>query len=192
MTIKTKNIQGELGGINRQIKDIETLVNEFSNFARMPAPMLKKTNIYSTIKRATDFLNHSIKSEIKIDCLEKDSFITGDEDQIYRVFINLIKNSDESISEIRLKNSLYKGKIDIEIKSNNDYIGIQLIDNGCGIIDAKKIMTPYFTTKKTGTGLGLPIVSKIINEHNGDLSISNNDNKEGAVVLIKLPLNYEK
>ena len=178
--------------INRQIKDIETLVNEFSNFARMPAPMLKKTNIYSIVKRAADFLNHSIKSEIIIDCPKKDIFIIGDEEQLYRVFINLIKNSDESIKEIRLKNPLYKGKIDIEIKSNNDYIGIQLIDNGCGIIDTKKIMTPYFTTKKTGTGLGLPIVNKIINEHNGDLSISNNNNKEGAIVLIKLPLNYEK
>ena len=56
---------------------------------------------------------------------------------------------------------------------NNDYIVIRLIDNGTGITDAKKAMTPYFTTKKTGTGLGLPIVTKIINEHSGNFSIKN-------------------
>ena len=56
-----------------------------------------------------------------------------------------------------------------------------------GITDARKAMTPYFTTKKTGTGLGLPIVTKIINEHNGNLSIKNRNNKNGTKVLISLP-----
>ena len=54
-----------------------------------------------------------------------------------------------------------KGNIEIEIDSNNDYIIIKINDNGTGITDAKKAMTPYFTTKKTGSGLGLPIVNKI-------------------------------
>ena len=65
----------------------------------------------------------------------------------------------------------FKGNIDIEIDDNNDYIVIRITDNGTGISDAKKAMTPYFTTKKTGTGLGLPIVTKIINEHSGRFSI---------------------
>ena len=65
----------------------------------------------------------------------------------------------------------FKGNIDIEINNNNDYILCRLTDNGPGITDAKKAMTPYFTTKKTGTGLGLPIVTKIINEHSGNFSI---------------------
>ena len=67
----------------------------------------------------------------------------------------------------------FKGKIDIEIISNNDYIVVRLTDNGTGISDTKKVMTPYFTTKIKGTGLGLPIVSKIINEHSGDFLIQN-------------------
>ena len=70
-----------------------------------------------------------------------------------------------SIAELKQKEPNFKGNIDIEIVSNNDYIIITLDDNGTGITDAKKAMTPYFTTKKTGTGLGLPIVTKIINEH---------------------------
>ena len=60
-------------------------------------------------------------------------------------------------------------------------------DNGSGITDAKKATTPYFTTKKTGTGLGLPIVTKIINEHNGNFSIKKNKNNKGTLVTISLP-----
>ena len=81
----------------------------------------------------------------------------------------------------------FKGNIDIEIDEDNDYIIIRLTDNGTGITDAKKAMTPYFTTKKTGTGLGLPIVTKIINEHFGDFSIKNKNNKKGTVITISLP-----
>ena len=62
-----------------------------------------------------------------------------------------------------------------------------MTDNGSGITDAKKAMTPYFTTKKTGTGLGLPIVTKIINEHLGNFSIKNKVDKKGVKVTISLP-----
>ena len=70
---------------------------------------------------------------------------------------------------------------------NNEYIVCRLTDNGTGITDAKKAMTPYFTTKKTGTGLGLPIVSKIINEHSGIFSIKNKKNGKGILVSISIP-----
>ena len=74
--------------------------------------------------------------------------------------------------------------IDIEINDNNDYIVIRLADNGTGIQDIKKAMTPYYTTKKKGTGLGLPIVNKIINEHSGEILIKNNN---GTLIEITLP-----
>jgi two-component system nitrogen regulation sensor histidine kinase NtrY len=119
---------------------------------------------------------------------EKEKFIiNGDEEQLYRVFINLIKNSEESFLEKRQKKHGFKGKIHIEITRNNDYIDIKLTDNGTGILDTKKVMTPYFTTKRKGSGLGLPIVSKIINEHSGELVLSNNK-KEGVTILISLPV----
>ena len=60
-------------------------------------------------------------------------------------------------------------------------------DNGPGITDAKKAMTPYFTTKKTGTGLGLPIVTKIINEHSGNISVKNKKKENGIIIDISLP-----
>ena len=81
----------------------------------------------------------------------------------------------------------FKGNIDIEIDDNNDYIIIRIIDNGTGISDVKKATTPYFTTKKTGTGLGLPIVTKIINEHSGNFSIKNRKGHKGAIITIALP-----
>ena len=64
-----------------------------------------------------------------------------------------------------------------------------LKDNGNGISDTKKVMTPYFTTKIKGTGLGLPIVNKIINEHSGELFISNNAKNKGTLIKISLPKN---
>ena len=173
--------------INRQIRDIEKLVNEFSNFARMPRPILKKINLLKLINSSLDFVKMTSKASINLKVRERKAFINGDEDQLNRVFINLMKNSEEAFEEMRKKNPEFKGIIDIEIYSNNDYITCRLTDNGPGITDAKKAMTPYFTTKKTGTGLGLPIVTKIINEHSGVFSIKNKKNGKGTIVNLTLP-----
>ena len=170
--------------INRQIKDIENLVNEFSNFARMPRPVVKKIDLNKVILRAIKFLKISLKSKIIYDKNIKSNFIMGDEDQLYRVFINIIKNAEESITEILNKKPKYEGKIEIDIHKNNDYIVSVIKDNGEGISDTKKVMTPYFTTKKKGTGLGLPIVNKIINEHSGEFVIKKD---KGTIIEIWLP-----
>ena len=183
----TQEFEKYLETINRQIKDIEKLVNEFSNFARMPRPVLRKINIVDLINDSLDFIKMSSKNSINFTNKTEKIFIKGDQDQLNRVFINLIKNSEESFSEKIEKDPSFKGNIDIEISDNNDYINCRIIDNGTGITDLKKAMTPYFTTKRTGTGLGLPIVTKIINEHMGTFSIKNKENKTGAIIKISLP-----
>ncbi len=170
--------------INRQIKDIENLVNEFSNFARMPRPVVKKIDLNEIISRSIKFLKASLKSKIELINKDKKNFVMGDEEQLNRVFINIIKNAEESIVEKINKKPKFQGKIVIEIYKNNDYIVTVIKDNGEGILDTKKAMTPYFTTKKKGTGLGLPIVNKIINEHSGEFIIKKD---EGTKIEIWLP-----
>ena len=187
LTNQGQEFEKYLETINRQIKDIEKLVNEFSNFARMPRPSLKKMNIVNLINKTLDFVKMTSKNKINLIVNCKSSIIKGDEDQLNRVFINLIKNSEEAFLDKQEKNPDFKGNIDIEINDNNDYIFCRLKDNGPGITDAKKAMTPYFTTKKTGTGLGLPIVTKIINEHSGNISVKNKKKENGIIIDISLP-----
>ena len=187
LTQDGKNFEKYLETINRQIKDIEKLVNEFSNFARMPRPIFKKINLINLINQSLEFIKLTSLNSMNLNSKTNDMFINGDEDQLNRVFINLFKNSEESFEEIKQKEPNFKGNIDIEIDSNNDYIIIKIDDNGSGIKDPKKAMTPYYTTKKTGTGLGLPIVTKIINEHDGNLSIKSKKDNKGTVVKILLP-----
>jgi len=185
---ENKEFNNYLETINRQIVDIKKLVNEFSDFARMPSPILKKVSILDIINRAINFykmsdknLNLLLKNNSKGNC-----FINGDAEQLYRVFVNLIKNSLEAIEEKKQKDSNLQGKITVEINKNNDYIVIKMLDNGTGFNDTKNITKPYYTTKKDGTGLGLPIVTKIVGEHNGDINFSNNS--KGAEILISLPV----
>ena len=187
ISTKSQEFENYLQTINRQIKDIEKLVNEFSNFARMPLPILKKINLINLIKKTTEFIKLGSHNIINLKFKDDEIFINGDEDQLNRVFINLIKNSEEACSELSKKDPNFKGNIDIEIHNDNDYIVCRLTDNGPGITDAKKAMTPYFTTKKAGTGLGLPIVSKIIKEHSGKISIKNKKNSKGILIDITLP-----
>ena len=99
--------------------------------------------------------------------------LNSDNEQLCRVFLNLIKNSIESIQEKRSTNVNFKGNIDITLKDSTSSISFIIIDNGLGFGMLKKnirdVLNPYFTTKKKGTGLGLAIVNKIINDHNGSI-----------------------
>ena len=185
------NLSNYLNTMTKQIKDIELLVNEFSDFARMPKPIFKKINLNNIISRSIN-LHQLSETFIKFKFLKsKDSFaINGDEEQLNRVFINLIKNSIESIYEKKIKNTDFKGKINVDIKDDSDYIYVTIVDNGVGFeqVDKTKMITPYFTTKKKGTGLGLAIVTKIISDHNSTILFESI--KNGAKVKIILPKYY--
>tara|TARA_B100000749_G_scaffold259294_1_gene229943 strand:- start:35 stop:1072 length:1038 start_codon:yes stop_codon:yes gene_type:complete len=181
-----------LNTITKQIKDIEHLVNEFSDFARMPKPKLKKINLSKVVSRSLSLLQLSEK-DITFTFVGKDSnsYIKGDEEQINRVFMNLIKNSIESINEKKRENAVFKGKINVDIKQDSDYIYVEIEDNGVGFDEdnKKKMLTPYYTTKAKGTGLGLAIVTKIISDHNS--AILFNSIKNGAKVEISIPRYYD-
>tara|TARA_Y100000590_G_scaffold269694_1_gene302832 strand:- start:4860 stop:6641 length:1782 start_codon:yes stop_codon:yes gene_type:complete len=186
------NFSNYLDTITKQINDIELLVNEFSDFARMPLPVLKKVNLEKVVSRSLS-LHELSEKEIKLTLSKKSSEpeVMGDEEQLNRVFINLIKNSIESIKEKKRKNVVFKGKIDVDIKEDSDYIYVTIVDNGVGFdkVNTVKMLTPYYTTKKKGTGLGLAIVAKIISDHNSTILF--NSIKDGAKVEIIIPRYYD-
>jgi len=189
---KDNRFANYLDTIAKQIKDIEHLVNEFSDFARMPKPIFKKIDINKILSRSVslhEFSEKNINFTLSSEMLNFN--IRGDEEQLNRVFINLIKNSIESINEKKIKNEGFKGKIDVDIKGDSDYIYVKVTDNGIGFdqTNINKMVTPYFTTKKKGTGLGLSIVTKIINDHNSNILFSSTN--YGARIEITIPKYYD-
>ncbi len=178
--------------ILKQIKQIENLVNEFSDFARMPKPLFKPNNLNNVINENITLVN-KFDSSIKIrlvNHLSKEVVLNFDNEQFNRLFFNLIKNSVESIQEKAEKDSKTVKIIDIEIRQRRDYININIIDTGTGFKNkkTKDIIKPYFTTKEKGTGLGLSIVDKIISDHEGSIKFLNH--KNGAKIQIIIP--YKK
>ena len=171
--------------INNQINQIENLVNEFSDFARMPKPVYKENDLKDVIFLNIELLK-KLDKNININFNSKNSIrFNFDYEQISRVCFNLIKNSLESIKEKAQKTTKSNKNIDIEIQDHIDYISLTIKDTGVGFknINASELTKPYFTTKANGTGLGLSIVSKIINDHNGTINFFNLN--DGAKVEIK-------
>ena len=180
--------QENLKTILKQIKQIENLVNEFSDFARMPKPLIKNNDLIKVLDENIELLK-KIDSSINFrvnNRTRKKVLINFDNEQFNRLFFNLIKNSIESIKEKVKKTNKSLKNIDIEINQRRDYITVNLTDTGEGFKNkTKDIIKPYYTTKEKGTGLGLSIVDKIINDHNGSIKFLNTNN--GAKVQIIIP-----
>ena len=188
---KKEKYLNNLKTILKQIKQIENLVNEFSDFARMPKPLFKRNNLNFVIKENISLVNKfdaSIKIRL-VNHLSKDVLLKFDNEQFNRLFFNLIKNSLESIQEKVEKDSKTSKNIDIEIRQRRDYINVNIVDTGTGFKNkkTKDIIKPYFTTKEKGTGLGLSIVDKIISDHEGSIKFLNH--KKGAKIQILIPYN---
>ncbi len=182
------NFEENLKIINNQIKQIGNLVNEFSDFARMPKPVLKKNDLIKIIHENIKLLSEIDSSiEINLDYKNPSILLECDKEQISRVIFNLIKNSIESIQQKAENTSNFNKIVTIEIFERNNQIYIIITDSGLGFENVKNnikdILNPYYTTKKNGTGLGLSIVNKIINDHNGEIEFISIPN--GAKIEIR-------
>jgi len=163
---------------------IKSLIDEFSNFARMPNIRLQSGNIHEIITQ-TISLFKGIFTDIEFETLfssEVTSIIQIDPEQMRRVFINLLDNAIDAMNK--------KGKIQIRTsyEEENRVVKIEISDSGPGISiqDKEKLFLPHFSTKKKGTGLGLAIVHQIINEHNGSIEVESNK-PCGAKFIIRIP-----
>ena len=163
---------------------IKSLIDEFSNFARMPNIMLQSENIHEIITQ-TISLFKGIFTDIEFEALFSSgvpSIIQIDPEQMRRVFINLFDNAIDAMNK--------KGKIQIRtsFEEENRVLKIEISDSGPGISiqDKEKLFLPYFSKKKKGTGLGLAIVHQIITEHNGSIEVESNK-PCGAKFIIRIP-----
>ena len=172
--------------ISDQVDELKNLVNEFSNFARMPATKPNENNINEVINECLTLYSEAHKQILFEHALEPNLPNTMfDREQIKRVIINLIENSIAAIKgtgTIRLE-SIYNPDLQL--------ITLTVADSGCGIPadDKARLFEPYFSTKKTGTGLGLAIVATIIADHNGYIRVKDNS-PEGSLFIIELPATH--
>lgn len=185
--------------ITRHVSDIGRIVEEFVQFARMPAPSFTLENLSGLVEEAV-FSQNCVNAAIQVRFVapEESCIIRADHGQISQLLTNVLKNAAESV-EARLKNQPEpQGLITCEIKPEKRGIVLEICDNGGGfppeLID--RLTEPYITTRPKGTGLGLAIVKKIADDHNARLVLSNiianNGAVSGACVSIQFPQPEDK
>ena len=163
----------------QQVDMLSEIANEFSRFAELPKARMKKINLYNIIKKTIDLYQNDYKTTIKIvKKIKENLIINGDENQLTRVFTNLINNSIQAISN--------SGEIEIILNVKGNLISIEFMDNGSGIPEELQahIFEPQFTTKSNGKGLGLAMVNQIVSNHRGQISLLKSKKGETCFVLI--------
>jgi two-component system nitrogen regulation sensor histidine kinase NtrY len=160
--------------IVRQVGDLRRMVDEFSNFARMPKPVFREENVHD-IARAALFLHEVAHPGINfsLDPPSGDIRLVCDRRQLGQALTNIVKNAVEAIETRRNRGEQHDegDRIDLTIKREADQLIIELTDTGIGLPQERERLTePYMTTRVRGTGLGLAIVKKIVEEHLGEIA----------------------
>jgi len=175
--------------IIRQVDDIGRLVNEFSSFARMPAPQMAPYDLIKMV-RGQIKLFEAAEKDIKftLDSNGKSRLsLTCDDGMIRQVITNLLQNAVDALREALIK----KGQIHVEISRDTDNMTLIVRDNGPGLPldDDRDLTAPYVTNREKGTGLGLAIVRKIVEDHYGSLKLANGSKGKfpGAEITITFP-----
>ncbi|MDO9461183.1 MAG: PAS domain-containing sensor histidine kinase, partial [Alphaproteobacteria bacterium] len=168
--------------IIRQVREIGRMIDEFSSFARMPAPVLRQENLVELARQAV-FQQQLAAPLINIDFTHPETplKIFCDRAQISQALVNIIKNAAEAIETRKLMDGV-EGHIEVRITvDNEERIILSVLDNGCGLPREirRRLTEPYVTTREKGTGLGLAIVRKIAEDHGARISIQ--DLAESAI-----------
>lgn len=186
--------------IIRQVSDIGRMVDEFSSFARMPAPVLKPHDLSEIVRQAV-FLQRVAAQNTTIDMkgVEEATIQTCDGRLISQALTNLLKNATEAVAA-RLNTDqpdISEGRILISLSQDATNTMINVVDNGCGLpkADRNRLTEPYMTTRAKGTGLGLAIVKKVMEDHGGMLTLEDaykyqseySDGLTGALARLTLP-----
>ena len=166
--------------IIEQIDILANIATEFSNFAKLPSTQLQTINLVEIISSSVLIFENYKNIEIYNTISETELFAKGDKDQALRVFNNILKNAVQALSETK------NPKICIESTQKENKIIISITDNGCGIAEEliPKLFTLNFTTKSTGSGLGLAMVKSSMQSFEGNVWFKSQEN-EGAVFYLE-------
>ncbi len=185
------------GVIVRQTADLRRIVDEFSKFARMPAPDRQPESLSELLHGAV-LLQQSGQPEVRFSMDVTDDPMMADLDatMIAQALTNLIKNAGEAIESLKKAGAPdgYTPEIRVRSRRDGDWGELTISDNGIGLPeDRARLFEPYVTTREEGTGLGLPIVRKIIEEHGGTLALTDaavfaGNDHAGAKAVVRLPL----
>ena len=175
-------IETLLSSLIEQIDGLTRIANEFSNFAQMPSPIKVETDLIAIIKNTIALFESEVEIKIVLKTNLESAILNIDKNQWGQVLNNLIKNSLQALIEVDDAEII----ITLEDRPKENACIIKIKDNGRGIKkgDLSKIFTPYFTTKSTGTGIGLSLVKQIVENHNGTISFETKENKGTTFTLV--------
>ena len=160
--------------IIRQVGDLRRMVDEFSNFARMPKPAFRVEDVHEIARQAL-FLHEVAHPKIKfaLEPVEGEFRMVCDRRQLAQALTNVVKNGVEAIEGRmnRGEHSLAGDRIELKLHDEDSHLVIDVLDTGVGLPeDRERLTEPYMTTRVRGTGLGLAIVKKIVEEHMGEIA----------------------
>jgi len=176
--------------IIRQVEDIGRMVDEFSAFARMPAPRFEETDAGEMLRRAV-FAQRVASPDIAVELVEPtpEAVIRADTRMVGQALTNILKNASEAIAARRAGDPSMKGRLKARLISDDEQVAFEVEDNGVGLPakDRDRLAEPYVTTREKGTGLGLAIVKRIMEEHGGMLVMQDASELPGAMVILRFP-----
>ena len=179
-----ERIERVTSSLIEQIDALTHIANEFSNFAKLPQPVISEIDLVSLIKAVVALFDSDLNVTVTLELIGPESkvLIPGDKEMLLRVLNNLVSNGIQAVS----MNT--PAQIVISLETSEDDAFIRVKDNGTGIPgdQIQTIFEPYFTTKSTGTGLGLAMVKQIVETHHGSIEIEATS-PSGTTVLIILP-----
>ena len=183
--------------IVRQTNDLRRIVDEFSRFARMPEPQRARDDLAAILRDAVT-LQEAGQPSVRFVTQIGTAPVLADVDgtMIGQAFTNLIKNAGEAIETLmeKVPPEGFLPEIRVALDVAGGVARVTISDNGIGLpVDRARLFEPYVTTREKGTGLGLPIVRKIIEEHGGELALEDaapfgEDGRRGAMAVVVLPL----
>jgi two-component system nitrogen regulation sensor histidine kinase NtrY len=180
--------------IIRQTGDLRRIVDEFSRFARMPEPERHMHDLRDLVRDAVALQQPALE-DVEIGLVLPDAPVVLELDPtlIGQALTNLVKNAGEAIEGRRERGDAFEPRIDITLEADAGAARITIADNGVGLPpDRARLFEPYVTTREKGTGLGLPIVRKIVEEHGGTLRLGDapaqGDGHRGATAEIVFPI----